>query len=150
MINIKKVKKPFSKTDDGNAPEVRHRSLALIFMFILIFPLVFSLFIFSKPETAEAQVVPFGGLILDRRGCSTSCGHVSGTLLLYVGPPVSAWVMYVPGVSILYPFESLQRGNWVLGIYYPGTASICWRRDSGRCFSNGWAWGNINMVGTSL
>ncbi len=99
-------------------------------------------------------VVPFGGRIQVRRICSARCGHVAGTLLLYVGPPVPAWVMYEPGLTILYPYRSLNVGNWVLGIYYPGTATVCWgaRRDrygDWYCYFNGWAWGKINIVGTS-
>ncbi len=102
-----------------------------------------------QPPTGPG-VVPFGGLIWFTRGCSTSCGHVPGTLLIQVGPPVPAWVMYVPGISTLYPFHSLRPGSWILGIYYPGTASICYRRVSGWCIPTGWAWGNINIAGTSL
>lgn len=115
----------------------------IVLIITLLLSFLFFVFL-NNPNTAQAQLVPFGGKITAVVPCPCSASY-----MVYVGPPVSATVMYVPSMTKLYPFYQISRpGPWVLGIYYPGTTYTCLVYSITGCTSVGSA-PIINIVGTS-
>ena len=111
----------------------------------LLFPVLFSVFL--NPNTAKAQLVPFGGIITSAIPCPCSRPFA---YMLTVSPPVPGTVMYVPSVTRLYPFYQIIRpGPFVLGIYYPGSIHPCLVFVPFGCASIGGG-PIINLVGTSM
>lgn len=96
-------------------------------------------------RTAEVQaatsLLTFGGEIIETQVC-----HCTGNFWFRVGPPVSAAVIYEPGISILHEYGQVFRTNVnALGTYRPG--GVC-KYNPPRCPSRD-SDGTIYIVGTS-
>ena len=95
----------------------------------------------ALPKNAEAQAIPFGGMITWVEWC-----FCSENLKVVVGPPVGGIYMYQPGASVLYEFFQIwQPGVWVLGLataYMPCLQYPYCEDDGGGPM--------INIVGTSM
>lgn len=90
----------------------------------------------------------FGGRITSVTQCTCTGGHV-----ITVGPPRSATLYFVPGLSILYEYGQIKKvGAWVLGNYTSPTMCLrlqCPCGKSGCCCVPVSHQGNIQIVGTS-
>lgn len=119
----------------------KQKLILLLLILALLLPTLF----FNNTNTAHAQAVPFGGKITRVFPCPCSNSY-----MITVSPPVPATVMYVPGITILYPYRQITRvGPWVLGIYYPGYYYSCRVYSNTGCTTVGSA-PVINIVGTSM
>ncbi|MGM0628920.1 MAG: hypothetical protein ACQESA_00655 [Patescibacteria group bacterium] len=90
---------------------LKKRTLLLFLVLFLITP-----FLFFVPETEKAlsnPQNPFGGKVNSIKYCPCTPG-----VLLEVGPPRPATVMYVVGQSTLYAYYNISKtGVWVLGTH---------------------------------
>lgn len=103
--------------------------------------------LFVPAARAEAQFsVPFGGRILASIPCT--CDQ-PGTLILTVGPPRPAYILYRPGLSMLHMwYRVFPAGSWTVGTYTPG-AGVCSMYYGVTC-GPWYTMGLITRIGTSL
>lgn len=100
----------------------------------------------SFPSISDAQGI-FGGRINSFTFCSC---NTPPSYLLYIGPPVPATVMFVPGASNQFSYYQIPRpGIWVLGAYVPGGIPCLIYVGKG-CAPLGAGTGIISIVGTSM
>jgi len=93
-------------------------------------------------DMTAAVPLAFGGRILAVVPCTCSAG-----LALKVGPPRPAYVLYQPGVSILFSFYNLLPPDYALGTYKPG--GVCLTGTPPVCLTVP-TLGTVTLVGTSL
>ena len=121
--------------------KIKTKIVAFVIALFLVFIPALS---FTKSVLAQASPAPFGGQIYWTQPCQCP---IPG-YLIWVGPPVSASVLYTSG-SVLYPnFNLFTLGTWVLGLYTPMSVACGFYTTYG-CNINAYGYGIIRIVGTS-
>ncbi|MGM0482660.1 MAG: hypothetical protein ACQEP6_02240 [Patescibacteria group bacterium] len=141
MKNLKTISKRSLLKHLYSPLSLKKRTLLLFLVLFLITP-----FLFFVPETEKAlsnPQNPFGGKINSIKYCPCTPG-----ILLEVGPPREATVMYLPGQSTLYAYYNIYKtGVWLLGTH-TGSSRSCRVYSNTGCTTIGSGY-VIEIVGTS-
>ena len=132
----------------------KHKNtILLIGSMVVLFPsfvigLLLAGFTIAHGQLPSGATGVFGGKITSITQCTFTGGHV-----IEVGPPRSATVYFIPGLSVLYEYGQIKKiGSWVLGNYTAPTLCLrlqCPCGKSGCCCVPVSHQGNIQIVGTS-
>jgi|GEM_PF-4843696 len=83
----------------------------MLVVWLVLVTAVTSVIVFVRPNTADAQFLPYGGRSLSAIPCTCT-----GCVMVQVGPPVGGTYMYCPWGTILYEHYNIYPIAWQLGI----------------------------------